>query len=94
MVVRRDGRELISISEIAEEYGLAESTVRTMNGQAAQRRRANKSRPGDMPALVDRVGNSPLFDRREVRAAFDQRPGRGAGGGRPRKVRECDGVTE
>jgi len=94
MVVRRDGRELISISEIAEEYGLAESTVRTMNGQAAQRRRANKSRPGDMPALVDRVGNSPLFDRREVRAAFDQRPGRGAGGGRPRKVREGDGATE
>lgn len=90
MVVRRDGRELISISEIAEEYGLAESTVRTMNGQAAQRRRANKSRPGDMPALVDRVGNSPLFDRREVRAAFDQRPGRGAGGGRPRKARGAE----
>lgn len=94
MVVRRNGRELVSIAEIAAEHGLAESTVRTMNGQSAQRRRANKSRPGDMPALVDRVGNSPLFDRREVRSAFDQRPGRGAGGGRPRKAREGDTGAE
>ncbi|SKT55850.1 Uncharacterised protein [Mycobacteroides abscessus subsp. massiliense] len=94
MVVRRNGRELVSIAEIAAEHGLAESTVRTMNGQSAQRRRANKSRPGDMPALVDRVGNSPLFDRREVRSAFDRRPGRGAGGGRPRKARDDDTAAE
>ncbi|WP_052615641.1 hypothetical protein [Mycobacteroides abscessus] len=90
MTVHRGSRDLVSIAEIAAEYGLAESTVRTMNGQAAQRRRAKRSRPGDMPAPVDRVGNSPLFDRQEVTDAFNQRPGRGAGGGRPRKVHESD----
>ncbi len=87
MAVRRGGRDLVSIADIATEHGLAESTVRTMNGQAAQRRRANESRPWDMPAPVDRVGNSPLFDRQEVRTALAKRPGRGTGGGRPRKAR-------
>lgn len=89
MPVYRDGRELVSVADIAAEHALAESTVRTMNGQAAQRRRAGMPRPWDLPAPADRIGNSPLFDRQAVKAAFDQRPGRGAGGGRPRKMRSA-----
>lgn len=79
------GSTLLSISAIAAAFGLAETTVRTYNGQAAQRRRAGTAGPHDFPAPVDRIGNSPLFDPAAVRDWFDHRPGRGAGGGRPRK---------
>ena len=78
------GSTLLSIAAIADAFGLAETTVRTYNGQAAQRRRAGTARPHDFPAPVERIGNSPLFDPAAVRDWFEHRPGRGAGGGRPR----------
>ncbi|MFA5707553.1 hypothetical protein [Mycolicibacterium sp.] len=79
---------LLSIADIARLYGLAQTTVRTYNGQAAQRRRAGTSRRHDFPAPTSRIGNSPLFDAEQVQVWFDHRPGRGVGGGRPPKVRD------
>ena len=79
------GRTPVSLAEIAAEYGLALTTVRTYNGQAAQRRRLGKVRPHDFPEPCDRVGNSPVFDPEKVRDWFEHRPGQGKGGGRPRK---------
>jgi len=79
---------LLSITDIADRFTLSAATVRTYNGQAAQRRRAGTDRPHDFPAPVSRVGNSPLFDADQIADWFSHRPGRGAGGGRPRKVRE------
>lgn len=76
---------LLSIAEIATRFGLAAATVRTYNGQAAQRRRAGKPRPHDFPAAAWRVGNSPVFRLSEVDDWYNHRPGQGAGGGRPRK---------
>ena len=79
------GHAPVSLAEIAAEYGLALTTVRTYNGQAAQRRRLGKVRPHDFPAPCGRVGNSPMFDPVGVRDWFEHRPGQGKGGGRPRK---------
>lgn len=76
---------LLSIADIAETYRLGVATVRTYNGQAAQRRRAGSPRPHDFPVPVARIGNSPLFDADAVSDWFNNRPGRGTGGGRPRK---------
>lgn len=93
MTQPQTGSPLLSISAIADTFGLAEATVRTYNGQAAQRRRAGTARAHDFPAPVDRIGNSPLFDPAAVRDWFDHRPGRGAGGGRPRKrTTQTDGA--
>lgn len=80
-------RGLMTLTDIAGEYALTVSTVRTYNGKSAQKRREGTAGPHDFPAPVDRIGNSPLFDSREVRDWFDHRPGRGAGGGRPRTRR-------
>lgn len=78
---------LLSIADIAETYRLGAATVRTYNGQAAQRRRTGSSRPHDFPAPAARIGNSPLFDADAVSDWFINRPGHGTGGGRPRKPR-------
>jgi hypothetical protein len=80
----------MTLSDIAGEYSLTVPTVRTYNGKAAHNRRQGTAKPHDFPAPVDRIGNSPLFDAREVRDWFDHRPGRGAGGGRPRIPRTRD----
>lgn len=86
----RSRAQLLSLADIAEQYALAPATVRTYNGKAAVARRNGTARGHDFPPPVDRIGNSPLFDAEAVRAWFDHRPGRGAGGGRPRKSRSDD----
>lgn len=86
LVMLDNDRTLMSLADIAERYELAVATVRTYNGQAAQRRRAGTSGPHDFPAAVTRVSNSPLFDSARVDDWHTHRPGRGAGGGRPRRV--------
>lgn len=88
------GKTLLSIADIAERYGLTAPTVRTYNGQATQRRRAGTPTGHDFPPAVARVGNSPLFDADEVEGWFRNRPGRGAGGGRPRKSRVTIGAAD
>lgn len=80
-------RGLMTLADIAGAYALTVPTVRTYNGKAARNRREGTARPHDFPAPVDRIGNSPLFDAREVQDWFDHRPGRGVGGGRPRRQR-------
>lgn len=77
--------EHLSIADVADRYGLTPGTVRTYNGKAAQRRRAGLAKAHDFPAPVRRVGNSPLFAAPDVEQWFKRRPGRGVGGGRPRK---------
>lgn len=82
----RSRAQLLSLADIAEQYALALTTVRTYNGKAAVARRNGTAGDHDFPAPADRIGNSPLFDAEAVRDWFDHRPGRGAGGGRPRKA--------
>ena len=84
-VAPRARARLLSLSDIATHYALSLPTVRNYNGKAAMARRSGTATPHGFPAPVDRIGNSPLFDPEAVRAWFEHRPGRGAGGGRPRK---------
>lgn len=87
-------RDRLSLADIAALYGLTTATVRTYNGQAAIARRNGTAKDHDFPAPIDRIGNSPLFDARAVREWFSHRPGRGAGGGRPRKAPTDEATNE
>lgn len=75
----------LDIADVAARTGLAVSTVRAYHAEATQRRREGTSRPGDLPAPDQVIGASPAW----LVATIDQwvanRPGRGAGAGRPRK---------
>lgn len=64
--------------------GVKPSTVSRKLADAKLRRAAGESRPGDMPAEDARVGNSPVWTMKTYRAWDKQRPGIGAGGGRPK----------
>lgn len=79
------GGPRLLIAEIAARYGLSPATVRTYHGQATGRRRAGNSGENDFPPPIQRIGNTPLFDAEQVENWFTSRPGRGTGGGRPRK---------
>ncbi|MET4614097.1 hypothetical protein ABIC28_005110 [Rhodococcus sp. PvR044] len=48
---------------------------------------------GQAPARIGKVGNSPVYDRRKVLEWINNRPGRGAGGGRPPRRRTQDTDT-
>lgn len=67
----------------AKLQGVKPSTVSRKLADAKLRRAAGESRPGDMPAEDARVGNSPVWTMKTYRAWDKQRPGMGAGAGRP-----------
>lgn len=73
---------------IARLMGVKVDSVRTYHARAVARRAAGQSRPGDMPAPSGRVGNCLIWQPEDILAWLVARPGRGVGGGRPRKPQE------
>ncbi len=76
---------LLDLRAIADMLGLADRTVRNYHQTAERRRRQGGSRPGDFPAPDMRFGLVPVWKASTIRSWKKRRPGRGAGGGRPRK---------
>lgn len=76
---------LLTLMDIAEREGLAYRTVRNYHQMAERRRRDGTPRPGDLPPPDDHVGVHPVWRVSTIRKWHANRPGRGAGGGRPRK---------
>ncbi|KWT61845.1 hypothetical protein ADL21_11205 [Streptomyces albus subsp. albus] len=70
---------------IAEKTGLAYDTVRFYHNKAEARRREKAPKPGDFPPPDDTFGRSPVWREGTIDIWLANRPGRGAGGGRPRK---------
>lgn len=78
-------RMLMEMREVAERAGLKYDTVRNYHNVASARRRSGDSRPGDFPPPDTVKGRTPLWWPETVDGWLARRPGRGAGGGRPRK---------
>lgn len=76
---------LLDLRAVAERCDLAYPTVRGYHNLATARRRDNAPHAGDFPPPDDRFGQSPVWLPETVDGWLTARPGRGAGGGRPRK---------
>ena len=82
--------EYVWIDDIASDLGVGVESVRTYHKRAtANRRKAERDddptaiRPGDLPAPDKVKGRTPMWLRSTYEEWKAQRPGRGAGGGRP-----------
>lgn len=76
--IRRALAELLTLEGVATEMGWAVSTAAKMR----QRRE-----PVGLPEPDARVGRTPVWFRSTIELWRKQRPGRGAGGGRPKGYR-------
>lgn len=79
--------DYLDLHAVAERTGLAYSTIRHYHNSAEARRRSGAPRPGDFPPPDETFGRSPAWRGATMDAWLAARPGRGAGGGRPRKRR-------
>ena len=77
--------EFLDLFAIAERLGLAYTSVRSYHINAEVRRHRGTSKPGDFPPPDNRFGRTPVWSSDTIDAWHANRPGRGVGGGRPRK---------
>lgn len=79
--------KFLTLDDCARQLGLTYRTVRNYHQVAERRRRVGGVRPGDFPPPDMRVGRIPVWKVSTITSWSRHRPGRGAGGGRPRKPR-------
>lgn len=76
--------EHLDTEDIAHDLGVELDTVRTYLKRARRNRQAGNPRPGDLPEPdAPPRGGRPRWKRSTYLAWKQNRPGRGAGGGRP-----------
>ncbi|MDO3042077.1 helix-turn-helix domain-containing protein [Mycobacteroides abscessus] len=73
----------VSLATLAEEMGWKPATASTMLWRAERRRKEGTPKPGDLPEPAGRIGKSPYFWETDIARWKQERPGPGAGGGRP-----------
>lgn len=80
----------LTLSGVAERAGVQYRTMRNYHQTAERNRRLAKKhkdlsfiRPGDLPEPDDKFGRSPVWLPSTIDEWISNRPGRGAGGGRP-----------
>lgn len=73
----------LTLADIARVIGVGIDSMRVYHQRAARNRRMNEPRPGDLPKPDETFGRSPVWSAETVSEWIAQRPGRGAGGGRP-----------
>lgn len=78
-----DADPYLDTREAAALAGVAYATMRYYLQQARAHRAAGKPRPGDLPEPDRYFGRSPAWRRSTITTWLDNRPGQGAGGGRP-----------
>lgn len=76
---------MLDTAGVAEYIGLTYMTVRGYHSHAEQRRQRGTSRPGDLPPPDAYFGRTPVWRVSTIDRWNARRPGRGVGGGRPRK---------
>ncbi|AVH59948.1 MULTISPECIES: hypothetical protein [Streptomyces] len=77
--------DLLDLQAIATHLGLSYETVRSYHTKAEANRRAGRPKVGDFPPPDNMFGRSPVWQDTTIDQWAAHRPGRGAGGGRPRK---------
>lgn len=77
---------VLDLAAIAERQGWTITTARTLHKRAQRRRRENTVRPGDLPPPDGHAGRAPWWYETTIAAWEKTRPGRGVGGGRPRRT--------
>ena len=83
------------LREIARYANVTYNSVRTYHGRAEINRRNGTPKPGDMPPPDARFGNSPVWHPETIIRWYTvQRPGKGVGGGRPRKSDALKGAKK
>lgn len=76
--------EYLDMAGIAELLGVKHQSVHVYHTRAKRNRTAGTPRPGDLPEPDERFGNTPVWHVDTIeRWRTQQRPGQGAGGGRP-----------
>ena|SRR5262252_608137 len=82
--------DLLSIQQAADILGIEYQTARAYHGRAmARRKRGFDPKPGDWPEEDRRVGKTPAWFESTIRRFEANRPGQGAGGGRPPRREEA-----
>lgn len=76
-------RSYWSLEEVAEAVGVTYNSARTYHGRAEINRKKEDPKPGDLPPPDRYFGRSPVWKPATIRKWLSNRPGRGAGGGRP-----------
>lgn len=84
------GKNVLDLRAIADRCGLTYSTVQGYHTLAKRRRREGTSRRGDLPEPDDHIGGHPMWYVETIEKWEKERPGQGAGGGRPRTNRKED----
>lgn len=74
-----------SLYDLADVLGVTYNSARTYHGRAEINRRRGNPKPGDLPPPDRRFGRSPVWTPETIESWMPTRPGRGAGGGRPRE---------
>ncbi|WP_032707466.1 hypothetical protein [Salinispora arenicola] len=75
--------EVLTLADIAKDLGLLKATVATYHHDATRRRREGRPRRGDLPEPDAPQGRRPRWKRPTYLRWKTNRPGQGAGGGRP-----------
>lgn len=84
-IAMNSAARLLTLAEIAEHLGLGVTTVRNYHQRAERNRREHRERPGDFPPPDQHFGRTPVWRAATIAQWQRTRPGRGAGGGRPRR---------
>lgn len=75
------------LEAVADYIGVTYASARTYHGRSQINRKNGTPRPGDFPEPDERFGRSPVWRPETIITWYtQQRPGRGAGGGRPKLV--------
>jgi hypothetical protein len=75
---------LINIYVWAALQGITKSSADSIRTRSNRRRKEGQPKAGDMPAEDQKIGPSPYWKMSTYRAWEKSRPGKGAGGGRPK----------
>lgn len=78
--------DLVDLATIAEMLGVTVGSARTYNQRARVNRRNSTPKLGDLPEADAYLSGSPVWQRQTIEEWMARRPGRGAGGGRPRSA--------
>ncbi|SIJ95668.1 hypothetical protein [Mycobacteroides abscessus] len=73
----------LTLTDVAAEMGWSVKTARNRHHDANTNRANNTEKPGDLPEPDHHIGNKPVWKPATIATFKANRPGRGAGGGRP-----------
>lgn len=78
------GTEYLDLTGIAAAAGITPDSARTYHTRAVANRRSGSPKPGDLPEPDITIAGRPAWRADTIQTWMANRPGQGAGGGRPR----------